>query len=273
MKALIDGDIILYRCGFAAEQRIHHVCRGDKDDPFVEHVLTFDSKKDANDFVEQDNDLFVETEVVPDNIANALHSVKLYVQNIVESTNCDSYLVCLSGSDNYRNDVASTLPYKGNRDPDHKPFHYKNIKEYITRHMPHIVTEGIEADDYMGIHQSDNTIICTIDKDLRMVEGHHYNLTSQVLDYVTPEDGLYNFAKQIITGDSVDNIPGLRGYGNKKAEKLLDENYRADWWDVISSLYMEQYNDPWVIEETCYLLWILRSYDQIKQPPRWSTLF
>jgi 5'-3' exonuclease len=67
-------------------------------------------------------------------------------------------------------------------------------------------------------------------------------------------------------GDPTDNIPGLKGMGDKKAEALLATDSPDEWWDTISAMYMEQYNDPWVIYEQAILLWILREYGQEKKP-------
>src|SRR5512139_4038799 len=108
MQALIDGDIIRYSVGFAAE-----------DDP----------------------------------IEYCLHSVKLLLQNIIKESGADSYRLFLTGPGNFREKVAVTKPYKGNRDPLNKPVHYAAIKEYLVKHWNAEVVDGYEADDAMGIEQ------------------------------------------------------------------------------------------------------------------------
>ena len=57
----------------------------------------------------------------------------------------------ISGKDNFREKVATILPYKGNRDPLHKPKYYKEIREYLKDAYGAQVVDGQEADDEIGI--------------------------------------------------------------------------------------------------------------------------
>ena len=82
-----------------------------------------------------------------------------------------------------------------------------------------------EADDGMGTNQThykDDSIICSLDKDLLQIPGHHFNFVKNKFTYVTPEEGVLTFYKQILTGDTTDNIFGIRGIGPKEAAKALD---------------------------------------------------
>ena len=59
-----------------------------------------------------------------------------------------------SGS-NFRLDIATILPYKGNRSGTEKPPLWKGLREYLMEAYPDQVTEvvGIEADDQLAIDQ------------------------------------------------------------------------------------------------------------------------
>lgn len=65
----------------------------------------------------------------------------------------------------------------------------------------------------------EKTVICTKDKDLDMISGLHYNWTKDKEPYeVSEQQALKAFYSQLLTGDRVDNIQGIKGIGNKKAE-------------------------------------------------------
>ena len=84
----------------------------------------------------------------------------------------------LTGKDNYRHDIAKTQPYKGNRKDAPRPVHLHSLREYLITAWDFRVADGQEADDAIGIHATltrDNSIIVSIDKDLDMIPGHHYN--------------------------------------------------------------------------------------------------
>ena len=56
-----------------------------------------------------------------------------------------------------------------------------------------------------------------------MIRGLHYNWTKNTEPYmVSEEEAIKFFYTQLLMGDRVDNIPGIRGIGNKKADKILD---------------------------------------------------
>jgi len=105
-------------------------------------------------------------------------------------------------------------------------------------------SDTLEADDLiadrafeLGI---DNYIICSIDKDLKTIGGYFWspytiNVVDNVgfktkeykqkeVDYISEQEASRFFYMQMLTGDSVDNIKGLRGVGIKRAEKVLENS-------------------------------------------------
>jgi len=264
MRANIDADVLLYKCGFAAQHTLYHVMAGGSDASC--YIDTYESAAEMKEATADMEDIVVEKEVVAEHVSHAIHNVYKVVERTVEESGCNDYQLILSGNNNFRDDVATTLPYKGNRIDAPKPVHYEALKESMTRKHPIQVTKDIEADDLLGILQTEDTVICSIDKDLLMIEGHHYNLDTGDVVYQTPQDAVYAFARQLLTGDRTDNIPGLRKIGNARADKLLEEHGFGGIWDVAEAMYLEQYGDSFVIWEQAILLWMLRTYDQIKKP-------
>lgn len=276
MKALIDGDIIAYSCGFSAEGTFYQTEDGEQ----------FKYKKEAITHCEDcsldiDN---ISKHINPDPIENCLHSVKLMLSSIVEDSGADEYVVYLTGEGNYREEVATILPYKGNRTAA-KPFHYQNIRDYLTGKHRAEVVDGMEADDMMGIVQYKNwkyehgldTVICSIDKDLDMIPGWHYNWNKQEKYYVDDDEGMRHYYHQLLTGDRTDNIQGIPGIGKQKADKLLSQcTTEEDMWETVLDAYMAYYNElsasevMCVVKENAKLLWIVRELDADGNPVHWT---
>ncbi len=220
--ALIDGDIICYSVGFAANE---------------------------------------------DPVENALHSVKIMLSSIVDAVGADSYRLFLTGTGNYREELATILPYKGNRKGD-KPVHYDAIRRYMVDIWDAEVIDGMEADDAMGINQDADTVICTLDKDLDMITGMHYNWRKGVLYTISQAQADLFFMKQLIMGDRVDNIQGIPRYGDKKAQKVIDQsdNMTDLYWNILM-LYDMHYPRPFeAMLETANLLWIQRKEGELWDP-------
>ena len=174
----------------------------------------------------------------------------------------------LTGKENYRHDIAKTKPYKGNRKDAPRPVHLHSLREYLITAWDFRVADGQEADDAIGIHATltrDSSIIVSIDKDLDMIPGHHYNPVKKDHYYVNDKVALKNFYRQILTGDKVDNIEGLRGIGPKKADKILGD------FDTDLAMYeavLKAYDgDAERVLENGQLLWIRRKEGELWQPP------
>ena len=288
MKALIDGDVLVYRCGFAAQHTWYEVY--EKVNEHLGWCAKFAYKKDALKYVEQNNkdDYIIKTDITIEPLSHAITNVNNVLQSIMTNTGADSHTIFLSGKDNYREKIATILPYKGNRDPTHKPVYYEDIRNYLTSKCGALIVDGMEADDALGIEQIEgmynldpetqdqpsnnkNTIICTIDKDLTMIPGHHYNLDSKKITFVSEIDGYRNFFRQVLKGDSSDNIPGLfKLVGIKCTRDILEplvymESVR-EMRAYVEEVYLihRGFNSSEAmmqkVEEVMKLLWISRTY-------------
>ena len=87
------------------------------------------------------------------------------ISSVLEEIGTQDYKLYLTDSaSNFRLKVASILPYKGNR-PSEKPEHYERIKNYLIKQKDAMLVTGHEADDQLGIDQTEDTIIVSVDKD------------------------------------------------------------------------------------------------------------
>lgn len=149
-----------------------------------------------------------------------LSRINSYLDNILFDSGASDYVVFLTGGNNYRKLIYPD--YKANRTQE-KPKHYELIRTYLMDHEAAVMCEDEEADDVMGYSQTEDTIICSIDKDLDQIPGRHFNFVKNKHYEITPEEGMAFFYSQLLTGDRVDNIPGLPKVGPAKAKKILGE--------------------------------------------------
>ena len=229
MLALIDADIVTYRIGFASEDVSERIC---------------------------------------------LARCAEFMEELVMKPWVGDYQGYLTGSNNYRKEIAVTAPYKGNRTGASKPKHYDLVREYLIKAWGCELIEGQEADDAIGIKayeigDIEDYVIMSIDKDLDMIRGWHYNFIKDKKYLIDDQQAIKHFYTQILTGDRVDNIIGLKGIGPKKAAKILEDCItEADMYKAVLEAYD---NDETRVLENGQLLWIRRNENQIWSPALCST--
>lgn len=162
------------------------------------YSVAFSCEKEASwSHVERTHDAFMRKQIVA-----------------CEATHYMGFLT--NGGLNFRLDVATTRPYKGNRAGADKPKWFSKSREYLQNVWKCQVMQGIEADDALTIVQQYfhnngiKSVIVSLDKDLLQQRGWHYNWNSGILREVSYERGQRYLWEQVITGDlGTDNIPGL----------------------------------------------------------------
>ena len=171
----------------------------------------------------------------------------------------------LTGKTNFRHSQATTVPYKGNR-PKEKPAHLEPLRSYLLSSLKAKLSVDEEADDMIAKRATelgDECVIVSIDKDFNQVPGWHYNFLKRNLYYVTPEEGLLFFYKQLLMGDTADNIQGIRGVGEVKAGKILKDATTAHqlYQCCVEAMGAER------VLENARLLWLRRKPDEMWEPP------
>ncbi len=187
---------------------------------------------------------------------------------------CDDYVAYLTGPNNFRYEVAKTVEYKANRKDMKRPKYLNDLRDHFKR-LGAQETEGIEADDAVAIKMSQepgNYVLIGVDKDLLQIPGEHYNPIKKERYQITPFWGDYNFYTQMLTGDRVDNIPGLAGIGPKKAIKIL--NYcdtQEKLEQAVWKAYQDKGHDYDYFVEQGRLLWLQRYEGELWLPKHVST--
>lgn len=197
------------------------------------------------------------------------------INNILEAVGATSHQLYVTGPGNFREEVATIKPYKGQR-PTEKPYWHEHLKSFLLEHRDAVLVEGMEADDAVGIDQFKDlpgdkmveaTVICSQDKDLHMIPGWHYswpvgNRPAKELWWQDETQALRCFYSQLLTGDSVDNIPGLFGVGKSSTlvKRLADITDELDMYIHVREAYEKRFGSYWnqFLIENARLLWILR---------------
>jgi hypothetical protein len=112
--------------------------------------------------------------------SDAISAMALFLEDLLlfDLTDTFEYELFLTGKSNFRNEVAVTAPYKGNRKDVKKPVHLPLLREYLVKGWGAQVSEGQEADDDIATRATelgDDAVIVSIDKDFMQVPGWHYN--------------------------------------------------------------------------------------------------
>ena len=193
--------------------------------------------------------------------------VATFVETMLwEDLDAETYQGYLTGSGNFRNEIATTAPYKGNRTAP-KPKHLQLIRDYLVSAWDFQVSEGQEADDSIAIAHVENnykSIIASIDKDFLQLRGNHWNFVKKEMTFVSEEEAIKNFYRQVLTGDRVDNIIGLKGIGPVKADKILRECESAA---EMYSACVQAYGSTERVIENCRLLHLRRTEGELWKPP------
>jgi hypothetical protein len=298
-KLIIDADTILYSS--AAQQQLNKCLATN-----IEHgsKRMFESKTAFNKWAEHNsrdkNNYSFETvsEIKPGaEVSFAFQSIKQKIDKIVEASGCTEYLVCIEGEGNFRKDYeAKYVDYKGQRSA--KPLWFEECREFVVKKYRKniLISEGIETDDSCNMlawqsykealssRNKDNApyIIAYCDKDI-VANGRGW-----MLNYNKLEDGVfwndsfqqsYNFAVQMLIGDSADNIPGIEniskitkerfgikveGVGPATAKKILaDCKTERDLSQRVFECYSAAHEDDWSerMYENGFFLYLLRERD------------
>lgn len=216
-----------------------------------------------------------------DSLGIAIYRAEEMIEKTLQETNADSFSIFISGDSNFRKQIYPE--YKANRIAP-KPRFLADVKNYFKEKYNAEVAIGCEADDLLGVAQcgvpEGQTIICSIDKDLRMIPGWHYSfeISGKAKDtawvrpmemvYVNPWEALKRFYTQLLTGDPTDNIKGAVGIGKQKAEKLLRDC-------TTEQELLESVRDCFSCDEELLLngqcLWIWRKHNDIWKIPEFET--
>ena len=297
-----ESDELAYRCAFAVQKQAYKVITKKSQHDFKNKYTKTDIVKyfkTKNKVLDEDYTLepylIIEPEhIVKYTLEKMIERLWTVTHELIEPITEVQLWLSPSDHSNFRYKVAEAMGphgvgYKAGRGA--KPHYLKFIRQLLIDNYGAQECFGFEADDFLGIHAADNTILSHIDKDIDMIPGWHYNHVTGDIYFV--EDGLGHlefdaeknkvigrglifFYVQMLTGDSIDNIPGCRNpekahhknppcISAKEAYKILQGVATEDVaWNYVAQMYQYTYQDKWTdaVQEMADLLWICRTKEQ-----------
>jgi len=169
-------------------------------------------------------------------VGEAFTGVERAVNRLCDKFDSDDVLLCLSKGRNFRYGVDPD--YKANRKGTRKPLAYTAVVARAKETWRYSETEGLEADDLLGIFGSrfKNSVICSADKDMKTIPCTLWD-GKQVRKIETHEADWW-FCYQTLVGDTADGYPGLPGTGPKKAESILPtKGTIRELWAAVKAAY------------------------------------
>ena len=201
-----------------------------------------------------------------DSLNIAIHRAEALLDELLTKTGADSYRAFLSGKSNFRKAIYPE--YKANRTAP-KPVHLEALREYaLDKQNAELAPDTLEADDALGINQTDDTMIVSLDKDLLMVPGQHFSWEIKGKGWTKPDKfftqdaigGIRLFFEQCLKGDTADNIKGIEKIGDKRAKALLaDCVTEQEMFDTVRDAYS---NDEEFIMNAS-VLWIMQHEEDV----------
>lgn len=224
MMLLVDGDIVAFRCAASVEPS---------------------TKAEPRTLTQEETNF--EREI-------AIARCDTLMRELIHTTGADNYQCFLSGKGNFRYDVYPD--YKANRKDTIDPRFRKDCKDFLVSEWHAIYSEGCEADDLLGIAQTEDSVIASIDKDLLMIPGQHYNWVKDEQQFVDGIDGIKHLYKQMLIGDKADNIFGVVGLGKVKSAKIIDHLETEE--EMIAEVFDLYEEDALRFLQNVQCLWIMR---------------
>jgi len=180
----------------------------------------------------------------------------------------------------FRNHVATTKPYKGNRSDTERPPFLLVAKGYMFEHYGAQCEAHLESEDLVAIrayeYGLENVIIASIDKDMLQIPAEFYNYVKDEQFMLIDIQSIDLFWTQVLTGDATDNIPGLHRVGPETARKIMDKmrgktivESQVDFHYCVhvAKEYARRSHPYQYFVEQCRLLRMLRSREEVYNPP------
>lgn len=185
------------------------------------------------------------------------------IQDALETNDFNCYLTPTDKS-NFRYKLFPE--YKANRTQP-KPRHYEFLRNVFLTELKAEEAFGQEADDLLGINQTEDSVLCSIDKDLDQIPGWHYNFVTLLKYRLSPLEAMRSFYSQCLIGDKhTDNIEGCPRIGKVKANKMLEGcQNEQEMLKAVVKAYSNAYpKNEWAdrLLLAGNLLWVRKKNDQ-----------
>ena len=216
-----------------------------------------------------DGDSLMYYEMDKPTLEEAIYGLDQRINTMLNECNTSKYCGFLTEKSCFRYRVA--FNYKGNRKGRPKPPIFYALREYLKQRYEFWSVAELEADDlvsYYSYTDDRSTIICSPDKDvLYQCVGMHYNYQKAEFLHTSPDEALKFLWKQVLMGDSTDNIQGIPGVGAKTSENWLKDRTK-DFEAFALKKYVEKFGmveGVMKFHETFRLVYLLKTEDDVRR--------
>lgn len=195
------------------------------------------------------------------------------IHNLLNKVNATKYVICLTVGRCFRyKNWKYSSPYKNKRKNSQRPPIFYALEEYLKQNYNVCFVPSLEADDLVCVFKNEfnkigeESILCSTDKDvIKQMSGIHYDYAKDIFVEVREEDVDNFLYEQMLTGDTTDNIEGIRGLGSITAKKLLNDGNHLP---VIINEYFKRYPIHEAVNkfyETYTMVYILKSFEEVRR--------
>ena len=168
----------------------------------------------------------------------------------------ENFTIFIEGKGNWRKDIFDG--YKASRNTARKADPNKELRrdlaDFLVEEKLVIQAVGMESDDLVRRKaesmrkRGQPYIVISADKDLDMVVGPHirFNTKWEFKEYTVDQElSDYAYFYQLMVGDMTDNIRSPKLLGDKGARKILDNNPRDKWRELVEKEYKDRCGSEW----------------------------
>jgi len=203
-----------------------------------------------------------------ENLEDSIKNVDSLIKDILKQCNAQFYYLFISEGKYFRHNVSSA--YKANRPPQTLKY-IRTLKNYLKEEYNEMSVSLLEADDLNAFvinnkKKEYNCINCSPDKDVKLqIAGPWYDYKKLISGNTTPEEAVKFLYKQLLSGDTADNIKGITGIGDKKSDVILDKcTTFVEMEAEVLALYKKEFgfiNGLKKFGENIRLLYLLRTQE------------
>jgi 5'-3' exonuclease len=189
------------------------------------------------------------------------------IKTILYNTKVSKCILFISEGKYFRHSIYPQ--YKAGRKPSTTLLFLRELKLYLKERYNAYSFSGVEADDLVSYYKQKmpKAIICSADKDVFLqIPGTHYNYKKHEFITTSSVDAYYFLWFQCIMGDSTDNIKGVPGIGEKKAEKYLqgEEDYQLRTYQAYFDYYKNSHLAMHYMQLNFKLVYLLKYEEDFK---------
>lgn len=278
---LWDADYIAYAAGFAVQHTDRALVAKTGDEAWELKAVVEDDAETFKAAKETfGGEVFTRVYLEDGALEKALHNARSMITGTMRQLEEAypalapfEYRFHLTGTGNFRDQIATIRPYKGNREKTSRPLLYADIRRWMVQTYGAVTAYGWEADDVIATEACRAKwapIIVHVDKDLLQLPGRHF-VPGKGGRTVSKQGSLAFFYRQMLTGDTADNIPGVYKCGPKRAEAVVTKDMtERQMWEAVLAEYEASWgkhgagqyapcDSPYdAAVENARLLWLIR---------------